>query len=266
MIDVNTLTNIIIYGVVLLFIGFLIGIGVLSGKFIGINFSIIYGFAMFIFILIVSVWFCNNVKKDLRKPINPELHKKLYNMMEYFDNLCGKNKIKYWSQGGTTLGMVRNKGIIPHDDDIDVAMLQKDFDKLMKLSDKLKQDGYQIFHYTEKNIKNNPLGLNLYKMGKINDESLWIDIFIYIKDKDKYIFKDKISRSSWPAEWYVEKELFPLKRYTFGKLKIYGPNKPKKYLDRAYPEWHKIVLDFPHTDISAKKILTVTYNRLGLLP
>ena len=266
MIDVNTLTNIIIYGVVLLFIGFLIGIGVLSGKFIGINFSIIYGFAMFIFILIVSVWFCNSAKKELRKPVNPDLHEKLYNMMEYFDNICDKNKIEYWSFGGTLLGAVRNKGIIPHDDDIDIGMLQQEINKLIKLSDKLKQDGYELVLYKDVNMETNPLGIELYRLHKLNNKEYWIDIFPYIRENNKMVLKDPTSRTKWPNESFKTKDLFPLKRYKFGKTKIYGPSKPKKYLDIAYPGWKTLRIDFPHVDRNAKKIAMLVYNRLGLLP
>ena len=49
-----------------------------------------------------------------------------------------KNQIKYWSTGGTTLGLVRHKAVIPWDDDIDICMMDDDEEKLNRMKDQLK--------------------------------------------------------------------------------------------------------------------------------
>ena len=266
MVNVNILTSIIIYIVVLLFLGLLIGIGFGVKKYIGKICAIIYGIITVLFIVIFSICFCKSRKKEIYKPDNPDLHAKLYNMMHDFDTFCNKNQIKYWAVGGTSLGMVRNKGIIPHDDDIDVGMLQEDFDKLESHSSKLRADGYELVEYKDVDLQHNPLGLHLYKLNKLNNKDYWIDIFIYKHQDHKYIYADDVAANSWPDEWYKENELFPLQRYKFGTFKIYGPKKPKKFLNRAYPGWKKIRLDFPHINQSPKKILMLIYNRLGMFP
>jgi lipopolysaccharide cholinephosphotransferase len=53
-----------------------------------------------------------------------------------------ENNIAYCTSGGTTLGSIRHKGFIPWDDDVDIFVPRKDYDRLLEISmDKL-IDGY----------------------------------------------------------------------------------------------------------------------------
>ena len=52
-----------------------------------------------------------------------------------FDKVCRKHQLKYFVAFGSLLGIIRHRGFIPWDDDVDVCMLRKDYMKLLSLKD-----------------------------------------------------------------------------------------------------------------------------------
>ena len=71
------------------------------------------------------------------------VHQLQLQLLEYFDEFCKDNNLRYFLAGGTLLGAVRHKGFIPWDDDIDVAMPRNDYEKFITLCNKLDKD-YKI--------------------------------------------------------------------------------------------------------------------------
>lgn len=54
-------------------------------------------------------------------------------ILKYFADFCDKNGLQYYLAYGTLLGAIRHKGYIPWDDDIDVCMPIKDYNKAIEL-------------------------------------------------------------------------------------------------------------------------------------
>lgn len=48
-----------------------------------------------------------------------------YEILKFLDELCRKHKFRYFLMYGSLIGAVRNKGIIPWDDDVDIMMPKK---------------------------------------------------------------------------------------------------------------------------------------------
>ena len=85
-------------------------------------------------------------------------------MLKDFIKICEDNDILYFAIGGTLLGTIRHGGFIPWDDDIDLLMFRKDFEKLNKIMGENPNEKYSLFnvlneetyHYTwaRFNLKN----------------------------------------------------------------------------------------------------------------
>ena len=79
------------------------------------------------------------------------LQKEILTILDDFIRLCEDYHLEYFAIAGTGIGAIRHKGFIPWDDDIDIAMPRKDFEKLLKIVERKMGDRYLIL-----NAKNYP--------------------------------------------------------------------------------------------------------------
>ena len=54
-------------------------------------------------------------------------------ILDSIDDFCKKNGMQYFLFSGTLIGAVRHKGYIPWDDDVDICMKRKDYDRFFSL-------------------------------------------------------------------------------------------------------------------------------------
>ena len=109
---------------------------------------------------------------------------KILSILKEFINICEENKLTDYALGGTLLGAVRHKGFIPWDDDIDIGMPRKDYEKFKKLALNFLPNNYKFLSEDTDNYKkafsvirddSTKIIMNYSKEELV--ESLWIDIF-----------------------------------------------------------------------------------------
>ena len=74
------------------------------------------------------------------KKIMDKLHGVLLDIFREFNRVCQKYGIVYYAAYGTLLGVVRHRGFIPWDTDVDIWMTRKEFEKLYTHRDEFGDD------------------------------------------------------------------------------------------------------------------------------
>lgn len=69
-----------------------------------------------------------------------EIKKLEIDTLKKFDDFCTEHNLKYCLTGGSLLGAIRHKGIIPWDDDIDIGMFRPDYNRLLELAPQMPSD------------------------------------------------------------------------------------------------------------------------------
>lgn len=195
-------------------------------------------FCLFILIIIIILYLANSYLKPIQKHYYPNYRKCNYphlilspqqlettkELLIAFNNFCRKKRITYFAVAGTLLGAIRNGGMMPFDDDIDLGILEKDEAALLTLDDPI----YYLYKMKD------PWNFG-YKFKKRNS-SIFLDIFIYEERAPGFY---KIRNNLWPRESIYESEIYPLQLRRFSNMTIPIFRNYMSFLNRAYPGWQK---------------------------
>ena len=72
------------------------------------------------------------------------LQEVLLELLTEFDEICTKHGIRYYLSGGSNLGALRHGGFIPWDDDADIRIPRRDYEKLEEVFDSEKKPAREL--------------------------------------------------------------------------------------------------------------------------
>ena len=215
--------------------------------------------------------------------IDPQTAGLLYDLMIKVDRILKEHKLPYWATGGTLIGAVRHKGLIPWDDDLDICMYEHDIPKLLSLKQVLKEHGLVITdivgrdYYNISFIKGEKIEItdenkNIKRLQgrKYFDYTFpYLDIFpVSLQDGDKLgmVYANKRLISEWPNDYFLPHELtFTL--LPFGPLSISVPYNAKEILKRMYTDFGKVAIRMgDHRRAECLKKIKVAYVDRSVTP
>lgn len=198
---------------------------------------------------LVSIIIDNLYKNEMiaEMPTDTQAFKKIgLTLQEYKDlsilikdisNALKKEKVRYWMDGGTLLGSIRHRGMIPWDDDVDIGVLDLDEDKLHTALKSL-SDKYDIDWDEETDIPCRRVVIS----AKTSTEFPFAEFFIYTIKNGRTHFRCKSDEKDWGKKCYHDlKNLFPLREYPYGDSELLGPNNAIPYFNKCYGNnWNNV--------------------------
>lgn len=131
-----------------------------------------------------------------------ELQSQILNVYKKIKNICDENNLRYYAIGGTCIGAVRHNGFIPWDDDMDIAMPRRDYEKLKDIIRNSEEPELEVV--TQDDRENyRPLFMKVYNPNTTYVESDVRDI----KDTITGIFVDVMPLDGLPESQLGRKML-----------------------------------------------------------
>lgn len=176
---------------------------------------------------------------------------KMTRMLREFDRVCRKYGLSYWCMGGTLIGTLRHAGWVPWDGDLDVAMIDSDYEVLFSVApfelpkDMWLKDKRNDKHHSREHAQIRDLNScydKYIKMPRKSHGGLCLDIFLYKKKYDRLIAYPNVHISPHDRSYHYN-FIFPLKEMKFEDISVYIPNNYEQY---SINSWKSYPPPLPH--------------------
>jgi len=128
-----------------------------------------------------------------------EIKKKELNILLSFQEFCVKYDLRFYLSGGTLLGAIRHHGFIPWDDDIDVCMPRRDYERLIEIY----LNDNQHYH-----LRTTRLGNFTAPFSKLVDMGTWIDSQFTSDDMNRHLWIDIFPVDGLPESLYEVDKIY----------------------------------------------------------
>ena len=172
----------------------------------------------------------------------PALQNRLLALLLFVEEKLGEAGIPYWVTGGTLLGAVRHKGFIPHDDDVDIELLEEDLPRAQDALGEIGRSFRGLGHWPGSSVA---MG-RFFCWGRDGRFSESVDVFLRERRPLQQL-----------AEFPSDEEVFPLVRLPFHNLLVPAPQNAASFLSRCYgSKWASDVVVWSHSS-RTRKLLNV---------
>ena len=120
-----------------------------------------------------------------QKNDNEKVQRLTVELLKVFMQICEKYHLRYYFTGGALIGVLRHHGFIPWDDDIDVGMPRKDYEKFLRIMKKHPIKGYGIcnrftdpnWHFAMTQFVDLESEIVIHLAEKPRKANIWLDVF-----------------------------------------------------------------------------------------
>lgn len=210
-----------------------------------------------------DVKFVDDVKSQIYiSPKQEHICITLKKLLLEWKRIADELDIEWFLNGGSLLGTLRDNGLIFYDNDIDVVVQIKDYNKLLNY----KTHGGIILSVSE-------VGLHL-TLNKLNFP--FVDIWVIgpdLHDTTKMTICGPIIENIplyylnkvWSNEWYYKADLYDLEVAKFENIDVFIPRNANDILKRMYgPNCLTEYMIEPHTEGHVLEVIAPSENRMKL--
>lgn len=169
----------------------------------------------------------------------------LYDILERFDATCADVNAHYVLNGGTALGAIRHKGLIPWDDDGDLFMFAPQFyNKAMDIFTAASRRGLLIRPFVHGNGIESDAWFKIYKADGTDVPNVDIFVLEHEPHTNRWINVDPGARKYFPNDYLTADQVTGHYRAPFGPLKLWMFPNHVPYFDRNYgADWAHVAWD-----------------------